>query len=190
MRFEALVAAVLLASQPALSSTEAAGHEAVEGSGISFIHGEKRPAGSLLNESLGLAETVSPEALIQIGNDVYLDANGDGNPELIVAHAHHDGAGRMIAGLAPGASDADESIYRAEQRGLITAGLKGLAGQYDAGRLSEADYRLAQARWLVGLQAGTFGIAEGLAYLLELWEDGLISPLCYGIKRHELLDAL
>ena len=189
MRFEALVAAALLASQPAHSATEA-GHEAVEGSGISFIHGEKRPAGSLLNVSLGLAETVSPEALIQIGNDVYLDADGDGNPELIVAHAHHDGAGRMIAGLAPGAPDADESISRAEQRRLITAGLKGLAGQNDAGRLSEADYRLAQARWLVGLQAGTFGIAEGLAYLLELWEDGLISPLCYGIKRHELLDAL
>lgn len=194
MRFEgAAVAAALFAALLLNPVGAPAAHvepEAIDDSPVVFIHGEKSPPGSLMNESLELPETLHPAALIQIGNDVYLDADGDGNAEMVVAHAHHDRAGRIVAGLAPDAADADEAIFGAEQRGVIVAGLRGLARQFDTGRLSESDYRIAQSRWLVGLQAGTFGVTGGLSFLLELWDEGLISPLCYGIKRHELLDAL
>ena len=194
MRCEALLGALclLVSSIVTISAAEAARAEAetVTGSPVVFFHGEKHPAGRGLNDLLGLPDAVSPAALIQIGDDVYLDANGDGNAEMVVAHAHHDGTGRVIAGLAPGVASADQSLYRAEQRDVIVAGLRGLAQQFDAGRLSEADYRLAQARWLVGLQADSFGVTEGLEFLQALWEEALISPLCYGIKRHEMLDAL
>ena len=164
--------------------------ESVEGSAIHFVHGEKSPPGTHLNGDLGLPDALDPASLIQIGDDVYFDSNRDGNAELIVANAHFDGAGHIIAGLAPGATSADESVFRAEERDLIVAGLRGLAAQFDSGRLSDPDYRIAQSRWLAGLQADTFGVTGGLSFLLELWDEGLISPLCYGIKRHEMLDAL
>lgn len=192
MRFEGTAAAVvfvavlLLTTSPPLAAQ--AEPESVEDSSVVFIHGEKSPAGSLMNEPLGLPAALEPSALLQIGDDVYLDSNGDGNAEVVVAHAHHDGAGRIVAGLAPGARSADETIFRAEQRELIIAGLRSLARQHDSGRLSQSAYRIAQSKWLVRLQAGTFGVAEGLSFLLEVWEEGLIGPLCYGIKRHEMLD--
>ena len=192
MRFEAaaVLAPLLGLGLAASAAAQADQGETLSKGALRFIHGEKSPAGSLLNDSLGLATEMDPAALLQIGDDVYLDADGDGHPELIVAHAHHDNAGRVIAGLAPGVASADETIYRAEQRDEIVAGLRDLAARYDAGSPSEANYRLAPSKWLVGLQAGTFGVTEGLVFLLELWEAGLIGPVCYGIKRHEMLDAL
>lgn len=156
-----------------------------------YVHAEKLPAGAVLNASLKISSGIDPSCLSQVGNHVYYDGDEDGVPEIIIAFAHHDGRGKIIAGAPPeGLAPDYESRYGPADREDIMASLQTLGSLHAKGEFDDAGYQRTQAKILAGLRPESLGVEEGLVLLRDLWDAGLISEIPYGIKRHEMVDAI
>ena len=156
-----------------------------------YLHAEKLPAGAVLNASLEIGTVVDPRCMSQVGDHVYYDADEDGVPEIIIARAHHDGQGRIVAGAPPEGLVADYDLrYGPDDKERIVASLRALAGLHAEGELERPGYLQRQAQTLAGLRPESLGVEEGLIFLADLWDAGLIDAVLYGVKRHEMLDAI